>query len=79
MDHGIEQKNLDILLVFVKLDDDGNYLYQEDFITGWLSNESAWGRPVSPYIMNDGSMLLSDDKYNVIYRWLDGISKFKLK
>ena len=24
--------------------------------------------PVSPYIMRDGSMLLSDDKYNVIYR-----------
>jgi len=55
-------------LVFVKLDDNGNYLYQEDFISGWLSNESAWGRPVSPYIMNDGSLLLSDDKYNVIYR-----------
>ena len=55
-------------LVFIKLDDDGNYLYQEDFVSGWLSNESAWGRPVSPYIMRDGSMLLSDDKYNVIYR-----------
>ena len=55
-------------LVFIKLDEDGNYLYQEDFISGWLSNESAWGRPVSPYIMRDGSMLLSDDKYNVIYR-----------
>tara|TARA_A100001015_G_scaffold197298_1_gene219999 strand:- start:733 stop:1881 length:1149 start_codon:yes stop_codon:yes gene_type:complete len=55
-------------LVFVKLDEYGNYLYQEDFISGWLSNESAWGRPVSPYIMKDGSMLLSDDKYNVIYR-----------
>ena len=55
-------------VVFVKLDDDGNYLYQEDFITGWLSNESAWGRPVSPFIMKDGSMLLSDDKYNVIYK-----------
>ena len=55
-------------LVFIKLDEDGNYLYQENFISGWLSNESAWGRPVSPYIMRDGSMLLSDDKYNVIYR-----------
>ena len=55
-------------IVFVKLDNDGNYLYQEDFITGWLSNESAWGRPVSPFIMKDGSMLISDDKYNVIYR-----------
>ncbi len=57
-------------IVFVKLDNDGNYLYQEDFISGWLSNESAWGRPVSPFIMKDGSMLISDDKYNVIYRVL---------
>ena len=55
-------------LVFIQLDEDGNYVSQEDFITGWLSNELAWGRPVSPYIMKDGSMLLSDDKYNVIYR-----------
>tara|TARA_B100001248_G_scaffold261188_1_gene251523 strand:+ start:4338 stop:5486 length:1149 start_codon:yes stop_codon:yes gene_type:complete len=55
-------------VVFVKLDDGGNYLYQEDFISGWLSNESAWGRPVTPLILKDGSMLLSDDKYNVIYR-----------
>ena len=55
-------------LVFIQLDEEGNYVSQEDFITGWLSSESAWGRPVSPYIMSDGSMLLSDDKYNVIYR-----------
>tara|TARA_X000000950_G_scaffold130611_1_gene163026 strand:- start:348 stop:1490 length:1143 start_codon:yes stop_codon:yes gene_type:complete len=55
-------------VVFVKLDDDGNYLDQEDFITGWLSNESSWGRPVSPFITKDGSMLLSDDKHNVIYK-----------
>jgi glucose/arabinose dehydrogenase len=55
-------------LVFIQLDDDGNYISQEDFITGWLSNESVWGRPVSPFIMSDGSMLLSDDKYNVIYK-----------
>ena len=55
-------------LVFIQLEEEGNYVSQEDFITGWLSSESAWGRPVSPYIMSDGSMLLSDDKYNVIYR-----------
>ncbi len=55
-------------LVFIQLDEDGNYLSQEDFITGWLSNELAWGRPVSPFIMNDGSMLISDDKFNVIYK-----------
>ena len=55
-------------IIFVKLDEKGNYMYQEDFITGWLNNENAWGRPVSPFIMNDGSMLISDDKFNVIYR-----------
>tara|TARA_X000001036_G_scaffold436298_1_gene479177 strand:+ start:2339 stop:3493 length:1155 start_codon:yes stop_codon:yes gene_type:complete len=55
-------------VVFVKLDESGSYIYQEDFITGWLQNEKDWGRPVSPFIMNDGSMLLSDDKYDVIYK-----------
>ena len=55
-------------VIFVKLDEEGRYMYQEDFITGWLENENAWGRPVSPFIMNDGSMLISDDKFNVIYK-----------
>jgi len=55
-------------VVFVKLDEDGKYMYQEDFITGWLENESVWGRPVSPFIMQDGSLLISDDKFNAIYR-----------
>ena len=55
-------------VIFVKLDSSGDYLYQEDFITGWLQDEKDWGRPVAPFIMSDGSMLVSDDKYDVIYR-----------
>ena len=55
-------------VIFVKLDSNGQYLYQEDFITGWLQNEKDWGRPVSPFIMSDGSLLISDDKFDVIYR-----------
>ena len=55
-------------VIFIQLDENGNYLSQEDFITGWLSNENAWGRPVSPFIMSDGSMIVSDDKFNVIYK-----------
>ena len=55
-------------VIFVKLDSSGNYLYQESFISGWLQNENAWGRPVAPFIMSDGSMLISDDKFNVIYK-----------
>ena len=55
-------------VVLVQLDEEGNYLNQEDFISGWLSNEDAWGRPAAPFVMSDGSLLISDDKYNVIYR-----------
>ena len=55
-------------VIFVKLDSNGDYLYQEDFISGWLQDDKDWGRPVSPFIMSDGSMLISDDKYDVIYR-----------
>ena len=55
-------------VIFVKLDPNGDYLYQEDFISGWLQNEKDWGRPVSPFIMSDGSMLISDDKFDVIYK-----------
>ncbi len=55
-------------VVLVQLDGEGNYLNQEDFISGWLLNEDAWGRPVAPFVMSDGSLLISDDKYNVIYR-----------
>ncbi len=55
-------------VVLVQLDEEGNYLNQEDFISGWLTNEDAWGRPAAPFVMSDGSLLISDDKYNVIYR-----------
>ena len=55
-------------VVLVQLDEEGNYLNQEDFISGWLSKEDAWGRPAAPFVMSDGSLLISDDKYNVIYR-----------
>ena len=55
-------------VVLVELDEDGNYISQEDFVSGWLLNESAWGRPAAPFVMSDGSLLISDDKYNVIYR-----------
>ena len=55
-------------VIFIKLDTNGDYLFQEDFITGWLEGDNDWGRPVSPFVMNDGSMLISDDKYDAIYR-----------
>lgn len=42
----------------------------ESFASGWLDDESqkVWGRPVDVLMLNDGSMLVSDDFANVIYR-----------
>ena len=40
----------------------------EPFVTGWMENEEAWGRPVATLIMPDGSLLVSDDHAGVIYR-----------
>ncbi len=40
------------------------------FAIGWLNEttDEVWGRPVDVLIMPDGSMLVSDDKANAIYR-----------
>jgi glucose/arabinose dehydrogenase len=40
----------------------------EPFIDGWLTNGEAWGRPVDVLFLNDGSMLISDDHANAVYR-----------
>jgi glucose/arabinose dehydrogenase len=52
----------------VSFDENGNVIDSTDFISGWLQDESVFGRPAAPFILSDGSMLLSDDKANVIYR-----------
>jgi len=55
-------------LVRVILDSSGNALAMEDFVTGFLDNQTVLGRPSAPMIMQDGSLLLSDDKSNTIFR-----------
>lgn len=40
----------------------------EDFATGWLKNQQAWGRPVDVAVGADGALYVSDDKANIIYR-----------
>jgi len=39
-----------------------------DFAIGWLHNNQAWGRPVDVVIGPDGSLYVSDDRSNYIYR-----------
>jgi glucose/arabinose dehydrogenase len=40
----------------------------EPFAEGWLRGESVSGRPVDVEVMNDGSLLVSDDYAGAIYR-----------
>lgn len=49
-------------------DGSGNITSYEPFAEGWLEGESDWGRPVDVLVMKDGSLLVSDDKNNAIYR-----------
>jgi len=55
-------------LIRVEMDNQGNIFNTYDFITGWLRDEKVFGRPSAPMMLKDGSLLLSDDKANVIYR-----------
>lgn len=56
-------------LVRYKLDAQGNYLGEEDFISGWLQKDgTALGRPVDVLIQPGGTIFISDDKAGVIYR-----------
>jgi len=40
----------------------------EDFVTGWLVSGNAWGRPVMPMTAPDGSLLITDDSNNAVYK-----------
>jgi glucose/arabinose dehydrogenase len=43
------------------------------FAQGWLQGLTSWGRPVDIEIIPDGSMLVSDDKADAVYRiWYSG-------
>ena len=56
-------------VMMVTLKSDGKTVDKyEEFATGWLDDERAWGRPVDLLVMPDGSLLISDDTANAVYR-----------
>lgn len=52
----------------VHFDEDGLATGQEVFAKGWLEGDTNWGRPVDVETLPDGSILISDDQANAIYR-----------
>jgi glucose/arabinose dehydrogenase len=56
-------------VMMVTLKNDGQTVDKyEEFVTGWMENERVWGRPVDLLVMPDGSLLISDDTANAVYR-----------
>ncbi|MBS1559772.1 MAG: sorbosone dehydrogenase family protein [Bacteroidetes bacterium] len=57
-------------LSLVKVDANSKATSYTPFASGWLEEDSQkiWGRPVDVLLLPDGSMLVSDDHANVIYR-----------
>jgi glucose/arabinose dehydrogenase len=54
-------------LTLVKIEGE-KVVSETTFAEGWLEDGAAWGRPVDVEVMPDGSMLVSDDHANAIYR-----------
>ncbi len=52
----------------IRLDEKGAVLGKEVFAEGWLQDGASWGRPVDIKELPDGSLLVSDDSADVIYR-----------
>ena len=61
-------KKVGYKVIRVVLDGEGDVVDTKDFISGWLDEGKVLGRPAAPLIISDGSLLISDDKANVIYR-----------
>ena len=61
-------KKVGYKVIRVVLDSAGDVVDTKDFISGWLDGETVLGRPAAPLVVSDGSLLISDDKANVIYR-----------
>lgn len=63
-------KRIGYRVSMVKVENNTKAISYETFASGWLDDETqkVWGRPVDVLVLNDGSMLVSDDQAGVVYR-----------
>jgi glucose/arabinose dehydrogenase len=63
-------KKIGYRVSLVKVKDNKEATSYETFASGWLDDatQKSWGRPVDVLVLADGSMLVSDDQANVVYR-----------
>lgn len=67
-EHGSWNRSKPIGYRLVTVFKKGNQYEKKIFAEGWLKNGKAWGRPVDVLQLKDGSLLVSDDFANVVYR-----------
>jgi glucose/arabinose dehydrogenase len=69
-EHGSWNRSVPIgyRVTLVKLDASGKALSYEVFADGWHDGDDSWGRPVDVLELPDGSLLVSDDKNDAVYR-----------
>ncbi len=68
-EHGSWNRSIPIgyRVTLVRLEN-GEAVSYEVFAEGWLQGTEDWGRPVDVITLNDGSLLVSDDKAGALYR-----------
>ena len=67
-EHGSWNRSSKVGYRIIRVDTSKQPPEQEVFIEGWLKGQSAWGRPVDIIVDQDGSLLISDDKADAVYR-----------
>ncbi len=63
-------KKIGYRVSLVRVENNSKAVSYETFASGWMDDatQKVWGRPVDVLVLNDGSLLVSDDHANVIYR-----------
>lgn len=66
--HGSWNRSIPTGYKIVRLNTSETNAKEVNFITGWLTNNSVWGRPVDVKFDKKGDMFITDDLANAIYK-----------